>query len=1044
MSRWGSDSLMSFMSRTVLVHLAALAVLAGPGSASGVEVAEAGAARSRHREIAVAADRAWTQTGVHVRDGELVEIYAFGKVRISSASFFGRDGETTVGPEGTYDYPRNEAYRSYPLAAGGHGPTPPFGLIAKLGAGGPPFPIGREKTFRADRSGELFLGVNDFDHSDNAGALDAYVRLMPAGDLPPGPADARPALATPADPQPVDDAQVVLFFVDGLRHDALKEMAFAGYLPNIRELFFDGGIDVERTFSVAPSNTIVATTASLTGAWPDRSGIFTQLSFDRERGRIDYLATSEGPSKVAERLDTPWWQKPFRESKAPALLSRRVIDAGYSFASTASPVMLEFPPDRFLQRIANEIPLFGAHLIRDEYIDRAQTAYALEEVIEHDHKVMMVYYSGVDAAAHRSPRGLWGESRRDLLRIDRDIGRIRDEIQRRGLGDRTYYVLYADHGSAGGKTFVPKSYDIANELFYRGIADADGDLHIDADSGLGLNVLYQIDDVPVRRDHSDLPNEDYAVAVAQAYSVAWVALPKGNFASRSWKEPNDYFELARYSIHPDLAPVDLPRHIVASAAGPANDRPVAMVLAPAATDAIVVVGRDARAVIERRRAPAGGRRAFEYRYRVAIAIEHTSGGIQIVEANEPSADPLGYLTDPALADLLARDPGWLARWHDDREWLAATADAVYPDAVVAYAHALLDDPDEPRVDRNERYDMLVVAARGWNLAPAGHGPSPDHGGPDRESKQIPFLISGPNLARGVRVEQPARIIDVVPTVLELAGIEYDPATLDGRPVREIWDSEPTASREPLQLAFHWDRGLPVPESPQVVVHERLGHDFGRWYDLHNVTTNLATLTSQELVRVADEGANLLIPGRSAKPLQNGLDALARTYQRAPDSKLKRRTAELVKAVRLHTITVGELTSPMQSLQHIDRAALTIDWVRNVLNDPFEGSWWPLRFTPMTPIDFTLGQLSGGMLGARRFALKWFGRASDKAIRGIEAAYRSVAHQSALASWQTPRVAHIAVAEKSEDARVSRLPPTKPALGWRRHSRATGPSRVAWR
>ena len=95
------------------------------------------------------------------------------------------------------------------------------------------------------------------------------------------------------------------------------------------------------------------------------------------------------------------------------------------------------------------------------------------------------------------------------------------------------------------------------------------------------------------------------------------------------------------------------------------------------------------------------------------------------------------------------------------------------------AHQLLDDPDQPRLDPNARFDFVAIASPGWNFGAGAHKVGVDHGSLFRSSAQIPFLIHGPNLPRGARVTRPARIIDILPTVLDMAAIPYDPAGLDG-------------------------------------------------------------------------------------------------------------------------------------------------------------------------------------------------------------------------------------------------------------------------
>jgi hypothetical protein len=959
------------------------------------------------RTFVVPAREPWTSTDVFVHAGDLVEITGAGTAQIARWAWTGHEGPRSVGPEGTHDYPRDATYRKYPAPAAGAGPAAPFGLIARVGETGRPISIGRHRIFEARGSGRLYLGVNDYEHADNDGAFDAGVRVLGPGDAPPDAFDDRPLLAGEVGPRPVDDARVLVIFADGLHYEALREMALAGYLPNFRKIFFDGGLDVGPTFTVSPSNTIVATTASLTGAWPDRTGLFAQLVLDRESGDINYLASPEGPVKAVEHIDEAWWEAPFRDPDRPPLFKRRVEDQDLVFRSTVIPVMPDYPPDRYVQRVANEMPLFGAHLLKDYYFDRAETAYSLDDVIEHDSRVMFVYYTGFDAAMHRSTRGAWGESRRDLYRLDQDLGKLSSELEREGLADKTYLVLYADHNSTGGRDYIPQSWDVANDLLYRNIIDLDHDRVPDRAGGLGLNVKYQLGDLTLMRRHTDVPEEDFTICVAQAYDHAWVALPVGGSRSRDWQGRNDWFQLTSYEVHPDFEPVDVPRLLLDSVSERGNlyedivgDHPVGFVLMAMDPDKVLVVARESMAVIQRRRM---AERRFQYRYARVERIVRSAGGRAELVEGRGTRDPFGYLQDPALRELLAREPGWLGAWHDDREWLEATAGAFYPDAVVSYAHMLLNDPDQPRFDERSRYDVAVVAAPGWNFHPAEYPAAPDHGGADRWEKRIPFFIAGPGLPQGVRVDRPSRIIDVVPTALELAAIPYEPETMDGRAVREIWNAPETAiAMAPEPVTLFYDEPLAVPLPDDEKVHGPLGHDPKKWYDMHNLAANLATLTSQEVLRMTDRAADAIIPGNEVRPTAKGITALAHTYDRLPESKLKRRPAQLIDALRIHTITIGELTSPTQSLQHIDRVALTIDWLRDVINDPF-GEPWPKRFTPVTPIDLGLKQVSRGLLFTRRVLLEWMQRGMSAALHGIEAIYRSGADAPVAQEWETASV-----------------------------------------
>lgn len=184
----------------------------------------------------VSARQRWTATDVFVHRGERLEISAAGRVRIARWSYFGVEGPRFVGPEGTYDYPRDATYQKFPLAAAGSGPAAPFGLIGRIGENSAPFSIGSHRMLNAPQSGRLYLAVNDYRLSDNKGSFHVGVRVLGDGQAPPDTVDARPVLTELGVPHSVKDARVLIIFVDGLRYDALKEMAFAGYLPNFRKI----------------------------------------------------------------------------------------------------------------------------------------------------------------------------------------------------------------------------------------------------------------------------------------------------------------------------------------------------------------------------------------------------------------------------------------------------------------------------------------------------------------------------------------------------------------------------------------------------------------------------------------------------------------------------------------------------------------------------------------------------------------------------------------------------------------------------------------
>ena len=110
--------------------------------------------------IAVAGNRNWTDTGINVTAGQTVTINADGRIRIARETF---DFITAGGADSRIP---DATMPSAPLG----------GLVARFGNSAPVF-VGQNRTFRAPRSGRLYLGVNDSYFEDNSGQFNATVTV---------------------------------------------------------------------------------------------------------------------------------------------------------------------------------------------------------------------------------------------------------------------------------------------------------------------------------------------------------------------------------------------------------------------------------------------------------------------------------------------------------------------------------------------------------------------------------------------------------------------------------------------------------------------------------------------------------------------------------------------------------------------------------------------------------------------------------------------------------------------------------------------------
>ena len=105
-------------------------------------------------EIMVSPKVRWTDTGIYLREGEIVRLQASGIVQLST------DPADNGDPGGVHSGRRAPGA---PLASRVAG-----ALIARVGDSAPIL-VGRNPTLRAPASGQLYLGVNDDNLADNKG-----------------------------------------------------------------------------------------------------------------------------------------------------------------------------------------------------------------------------------------------------------------------------------------------------------------------------------------------------------------------------------------------------------------------------------------------------------------------------------------------------------------------------------------------------------------------------------------------------------------------------------------------------------------------------------------------------------------------------------------------------------------------------------------------------------------------------------------------------------------------------------------------------------
>lgn len=935
------------------------------------------------KELSVPGNQPYLDTGLDIREGDPLRITATGEIEISEWAYLGRDGyDWHVSARGTYRCEKSAGEKGFPLPASDKGPAPCYCLIGKIGQNGAPFYIGTEYQGAATAAGRLYLGVNDVTFSDNKGAFIAKIITgdearpaeqkkdnvaFSAGELPPG--------------KPVPNANVVLLYVDGLRYDVLREMAEAGHLPTIKSLFFDGGTDFINAFTVFPSSTLASNSTLYTGIFPNRSGIKGNNYFDRKRQKGDSYLKPFGPpvaadehrpsgvhrlgveaKKVALRPFPRAYERYLEKRKADIpLLEDYLHERDMPYYTSAQPVLPQSPPDSYEVDASTVIPPFQFHNAAD-YMDEIHARFAKGRVVQSDARVMNFWFPTIDTSGHDSPRAQFGGSRKSLAMMDRWVSGIVDEIKKKNLWDRTYMILFADHGTMGGEHEILQKVDPGRDFFYKPITHAAADGQMAGDSGMGCNVRWY-DDAYWRkgRRKKGYLFLDYGEGESRVY------LPYKDVDSGKWLERNTLYDLTHYTVAPGMKDINLIERLLSWDMHGENlfpeaipNRPIGQILVKLDSRRVAVFGQDGvRAVIERK--PAGGDR-YAYRYVPAHDITCTADGT-IAYAPAESSDPFGYLK--AGIPL-----SWLKEYHPEREWLEKTKYLPYPDSVVAVANQMFWDGH--MAEREQRYspDMVLCANRGWSLEKPDD-PSGGHGYLFYESMHIPFLVAGPNVREGIIITDSVRGADLVPTVLSLVGAQPDEARFDGKimggflkgegeketgisgaSAKEILARLPYAEGklDHTDLVAEYQRRLDAKRPSSLAPDTRYkGHDWDKPTDIHNVAADVFGILNREVLADLDNVIDLAVPGDNARPINRSLDKLVEGYDKLPDSVPKERFRELFHALRLRQVTIGEVPSAVfanvtgvAGRGTIYRATLLLTWLEHVFSDIDHLLLYPVR------------------------------------------------------------------------------------------------------
>lgn len=835
----------------------------------------------------------WVDTGVDVKAGEPLTITAQGRLRITRLQKRKDDSQYEVGPEGTFFYGDELQHSEFPLAAAGKGPSPCFCLIGRIGYG-PAFFVGPGKSWVAEESGRVYLGINDFEPSGNQGEFYAEVTK---------PVDVQPATFRQEVPLeltgggPAPNCSVVVFYIDGLRPDVVEEMAAMGHIPHLNRYFVEGGSHLCNAFTAFPSDTITSNGTMWTGCFSDRHGLKCQVRFSRARLQSESFLEPLGPNRSKETLGPQGLDKVVHDTEAAAIhlvqgkegadrwrqsqtsgtpaLYDYMRARGQDWSTGVLPIMTEMPPMLWTRSLTRFLPYFQAQDAW-RYIDDANAHYALRHLIRQYRPVTVIWMPETDSVSHKECRGQFGSTRRTIARADKLVGDVVSELDAQGRLNSTYLILVSDHGHLGGESTHLARFDIANEFFY-------SSRQVTAErrwvgGGLGMSVRQH----RLANWHKGDSTRQFVFIDGDSDGAARIFLPRGEYRSGDWSGPNPPATLLSYKVAPHLDPINLPATLAGATALHDNgteQNPIDLVLMKTAENSILITTADrGQAAIERRRNEIG---QWVYRYTPVEDVAPASdGGVMWQPVADPRTDPLG------LVQRVRRS--FLKQFHDERTWLLVTSGSDYPDGVVTLTRHMLWQPGIRVQEAAYAPDLVVTARFGW-LFGTQNTPGTTHGYPLADSVRATFYVSGPHVRRGARVQSPCRLADLTPTILELTGTNFDPARFDGRPLDTIYETpppEPVARKvkapghttvgyddesEPIvfERPMYWrDFDLrawgPLAYTPiDVYAHQPLSinQPFSGW-DLNNVAYDAMAVGDWSVFRLVDDLLSPLTPGRT--------------------------------------------------------------------------------------------------------------------------------------------------------------------------------------
>ena len=154
-------------------------------TAPAVENKAANGKRKLDSKVKISGQQPWTDTGIDLIAGDHVTVSSTGQLNYMENAAVGPQGVTRTWKDTLRALPVNEAGRGALIARIGNDPN----VV--------PFLVGPEKTFDANRSGRLFLGINQASNEPGTGQFNAEIKIVPAKAIAGSESAAKPLTVPP-------------------------------------------------------------------------------------------------------------------------------------------------------------------------------------------------------------------------------------------------------------------------------------------------------------------------------------------------------------------------------------------------------------------------------------------------------------------------------------------------------------------------------------------------------------------------------------------------------------------------------------------------------------------------------------------------------------------------------------------------------------------------------------------------------------------------------------------------------------------------------